>query len=106
MPDLRRDRDRSRRLHLAAVAGRSETPPPVLPGVRGADGDPSRLRLAPPTGFEPVISTLKGWRPRPLDDGGRRPHGRPMAAWRMSAYRKNSRLIQIAPEMATAVTIS
>ena len=25
----------------------------------------------PPRGFEPLISTLKGWRPRPLDDGGR-----------------------------------
>lgn len=29
--------------------------------------------LAPPTGFEPVISTLKGWRPWPLDDGGATP---------------------------------
>jgi hypothetical protein len=28
-------------------------------------------RLVPPRGFEPLISTLKGWRPRPLDDGGR-----------------------------------
>src|SRR5215213_10093650 len=26
--------------------------------------------LVPPAGFEPAISTLKGWRPRPLDDGG------------------------------------
>jgi hypothetical protein len=24
---------------------------------------------ATPAGFEPAISTLKGWRPRPLDDG-------------------------------------
>ena len=24
----------------------------------------------PPAGFEPAISTLKGWRPGPLDDGG------------------------------------
>ena len=24
----------------------------------------------PPRGFEPLVSTLKGWRPRPLDDGG------------------------------------
>ena len=37
----------------------------------------------PPRGFEPLISTLKGWRPRPLDDEGegrecsRGPHGRP-----------------------------
>ena len=30
----------------------------------------ARHGLVPPTGFEPVISTLKGWRPRPLDDGG------------------------------------
>ena len=29
--------------------------------------------VAPPRGFEPLISTLKGWRPRPLDDGGQRP---------------------------------
>src|SRR6476469_592170 len=29
--------------------------------------------LVPPRGFEPLISTLKGWRPRPLDDGGRVP---------------------------------
>jgi hypothetical protein len=26
----------------------------------------------PPRGFEPLISTLKGWRPRPLDDEGER----------------------------------
>ena len=25
--------------------------------------------LVPPAGFEPAISTLKGWRPWPLDDG-------------------------------------
>ena len=24
----------------------------------------------PPAGFEPAVSTLKGWRPRPLDYGG------------------------------------
>jgi hypothetical protein len=24
----------------------------------------------PPRGFEPLVSTLKGWRPWPLDDGG------------------------------------
>src|SRR4029079_2716703 len=33
----------------------------------GADQPPD---LVPPAGFEPAISTLKGWRPRPLDDGG------------------------------------
>ena len=27
------------------------------------------VRLVPPRGFEPLVSTLKGWRPRPLDDG-------------------------------------
>ncbi|SVC34793.1 uncharacterized protein METZ01_LOCUS287647 [marine metagenome] len=26
--------------------------------------------MVPPAGFEPAISTLKGWRPWPLDDGG------------------------------------
>ena len=26
--------------------------------------------VVPPRGFEPLISTLKGWRPRPLDDEG------------------------------------
>src|SRR5450759_3264584 len=34
---------------------------------------PTLLRTTagvPPRGFEPLISTLKGWRPRPLDDGG------------------------------------
>ena len=34
---------------------------------------PSVLRKTagvPPRGFEPLISTLKGWRPRPLDDEG------------------------------------
>jgi hypothetical protein len=30
-----------------------------------------KQRGVPPRGFEPLISTLKGWRPRPLDDGGR-----------------------------------
>jgi hypothetical protein len=29
------------------------------------------LVQVPPRGFEPLISTLKGWRPGPLDDGGR-----------------------------------
>ena len=36
-------------------------------------GRPTVLRISagvPPRGFEPLISTLKGWRPRPLDDGG------------------------------------
>lgn len=29
--------------------------------------------LAPPTGFEPAISSMKNWRPKPLDDGGKNP---------------------------------
>src|SRR5215216_1226945 len=38
--------------------------------------------VVPRTGFEPVISTLKGWRPRPLDERGVRPQysARPRAA--------------------------
>ena len=28
------------------------------------------MNVVPPRGFEPLVSTLKGWRPRPLDDGG------------------------------------
>ena len=27
------------------------------------------FQMVPPAGFEPAISTLKGWRPWPLDDG-------------------------------------
>ncbi len=27
------------------------------------------VQMVPPAGFEPAISTLKGWRPWPLDDG-------------------------------------
>lgn len=27
------------------------------------------MQMVPPAGFEPAISTLKGWRPGPLDDG-------------------------------------
>ncbi len=30
------------------------------------------ISVVPPEGFEPSISTLKGWRPGPLDDGGTR----------------------------------
>ena len=29
----------------------------------------SSIQMVPPAGFEPAISTLKGWRPWPLDDG-------------------------------------
>src|SRR6476620_8212487 len=38
----------------------------MVAGVRGQVAGV----LVPPRGFEPLISTLKGWRPRPLDDGG------------------------------------
>ncbi len=45
-------------------------------GLRvAATGRPSRSAMVPPRGFEPLISTLKGWRPRPLDDGGARGSG-------------------------------
>lgn len=37
---------------------------PVTAGVTGFS-----FQLVPPAGFEPAISTLKGWRPWPLDDG-------------------------------------
>ena len=37
---------------------------PVTAGVTG-----SSIQMVPPAGFEPAISTLKGWRPWPLDDG-------------------------------------
>ena len=43
--------------------GGAETKRPRHEGRAGAF-------LAPPTGFEPVISAVKGRRPRPLDDGG------------------------------------
>ena len=46
----------------------------IGPMVAGAWGAVAAWRsagwLVPPRGFEPLISTLKGWRPRPLDDGG------------------------------------
>ena len=38
-------------------------------GWRSSANERSRW-LVPRTGFEPVISTLKGWRPRPLDERG------------------------------------
>ena len=41
-------------------------PPPRPPVLRKTAG-------VPPRGFEPLISTLKGWRPRPLDDEGEAP---------------------------------
>src|ERR1051325_4145882 len=46
----------------------------VSPSARNAAGGADQPpEVVPPTGFEPVISTLKGWRPRPLDDGGQAP---------------------------------
>jgi hypothetical protein len=45
--------------------------------------------LVPPAGFEPAISTLKGWRPRPLDYGGIR---RARLANPMAFYGMTSRL--------------
>ena len=37
---------------------------PITAGVTGFS-----FQMVPPAGFEPAISTLKGWRPWPLDDG-------------------------------------
>src|SRR4029078_10705112 len=82
VPPLWRASNRGRRLLLAPHARRSEAAAAVLPRLRRSRRDQPRLRrrqpgawgrVVPPTGFEPVISTLKGWRPRPLDDGGPRP---------------------------------
>ena len=39
-------------------------------GARGKAVLREKTAGVPPRGFEPLISTLKGWRPRPLDDGG------------------------------------
>ena len=53
---------------VVAVAhgrGRESTASVDLVGL-----DVGARELVPPRGFEPLISTLKGWRPRPLDDGG------------------------------------
>ena len=46
---------------------------PAAEDHRVGSSRPSVLRKTagvPPRGFEPLISTLKGWRPRPLDDEG------------------------------------
>src|SRR4029078_10139320 len=43
----------------------------------GCRGPRQGFGVVPPRGFDPLISTLKGWRPRPLDDGG---EGRPSVA--------------------------
>ena len=37
--------------------------------ARYREGNELQLQMVPPAGFEPAISTLKGWRPWPLDDG-------------------------------------
>lgn len=46
---------------------------PDVAETRPPQGEEAGLALTwvPPAGFEPAISTLKGWRPRPLDDGDR-----------------------------------
>ena len=41
----------------------------VRPLVFQGSGSTQKL-LVPPAGFEPAVSTLKGWHPGPLDDGG------------------------------------
>ena len=75
--------------------------------------------MVPPRGFEPLISTLKGWRPRPLDDGGTRngrslpeapfattadePEARPASD---QAAGRDRRKPMIAPAMHTAPMIA
>jgi hypothetical protein len=57
-------------------AGGRPRPPDRGDRVDAADAAVPRsekTKGVPPRGFEPLISTLKGWRPRPLDDGGERP---------------------------------
>ena len=65
---------------LACCAGKRcafpqlRTLPGSNPGTRQQkaryrEGNGLSNSMVPPTGFEPVISTLKGWRPWPLDDG-------------------------------------
>jgi hypothetical protein len=38
-------------------------------GYHRSDSGPGQDAV-PPAGFEPAVSTLKGWCPRPLDEGG------------------------------------
>ena len=45
-------------------SGRMGSKKPATARVTG-----SSIQMVPPAGFEPAISTLKGWRPWPLDDG-------------------------------------
>ena len=52
---------------VSATVGRSDRRPRR---VRRQDPLERPREVVPPRGFEPLISTLKGWRPRPLDDGG------------------------------------
>ena len=60
------------RLQVAAAAPHYH---PIGPSSRLSRSETVLRKTAgvPPRGFEPLISTLKGWRPRPLDDGGRAP---------------------------------
>ena len=71
----RRQDVRGRERRRAASA--QDAPARRAPGGWARDAVRGSPAVVPPTGFEPVISTLKGWRPRPLDDGGPEPAGRP-----------------------------
>ena len=42
--------------------------------------------MVPPAGFEPAISTLKGWRPWPLDDGDSGKEYSRLFCWRVSRW--------------------
>src|SRR5438128_822127 len=54
-------------------------------------GRASSAALVPPRGFEPLISTLKGWRPGPLDDGGATLDSMPKANGRAAARKAPDR---------------
>src|SRR6476646_8446992 len=65
-----------------------------------------RRDVVPPRGFEPLISTLKGWRPRPLDDGGTGARTAPSLAERPpqpAVWRSRMRMIAPATQPAPAI---
>jgi hypothetical protein len=56
--------------------------------------------LVTPEGFEPSISTLRGWRPRPLDDGANQLYCGPVSLARNAwEYSIAPRKMQISSEL-------
>src|SRR5215210_5029906 len=60
--------------------------------------------MVPPRGFEPLISTLKGWRPRPLDDEGERRRVYQRASSALDPRQPLMRVRTIAPAKHAAAT--